>query len=192
MERPNGMRKIQRTKRVVSSALLAALCTVILVLGYYTSAEWTAIFVVSFLLWIAYEIGGASLCFMTTVVTNVLAIVFIPNPAFLFTLAFISGYTPVRAILNKLNSPLAWGLRYLYFNLAFFSWFLLNTYVLGLEDILNFVQRYVSDGGTLSTVIVLIMLVGLEVMFFIYEILFQRFEKILRRRLTDFTDKFPM
>uniref|UniRef100_A0A7C4GEZ5 Uncharacterized protein n=1 Tax=Fervidobacterium thailandense TaxID=1008305 RepID=A0A7C4GEZ5_9BACT len=190
MEKLNKRQKIQRIKRVVSSALLSAFSVVILVLGYYSSAEWTAIFVVSLLLWIAYEIGGTPLCFMATVVTNALALLFIPNLAFSITLVFISAYTPVRALLNKLRNSLAWMLKYLYFNIAFLSWFWLNTYVLGLEDFLHFVQNYLSRSGVLPKVVLIVMMLALEVTFSIYELFFQRFEKILKRRLADFKDKF--
>jgi len=127
--------KIQaRSKKIAYLGVILGFLFVFIYLGHATPSEWTFLILSSYLAYAPYILFDSFFSgFWTVVGLNILAYLFIPRIAYVTTFTFISFYVPVRYLTKKLSALPSWIFKYVYFNIAFFSWVYVQGKVLGID-----------------------------------------------------------
>jgi len=133
-----------RAKEVAFSSIVLALAFVLLYIGNISPADWSFMMLTSFVLYLPYVLADNFLAGIWVVVgVNMLGYLFIPNVFYMLSFTFISMYVPIRWLLRGKKEIIAWALKFLYFNAAFFGWAILLSTVLGI-DIISQMARNAS------------------------------------------------
>ncbi len=128
---------LENTKKLALSGIFTALCFVVMYVGGITQVFDLCAAVLSALVVIisVIELGGAW-PWLIWAVTSFLCIFFIPDKFIALEFVLFGGFYPmVKAWLEKFPAFIAWGMKILYFNIAFTAAFLAATYIFGMWDL---------------------------------------------------------
>ncbi|WP_448375428.1 hypothetical protein [Fervidobacterium sp.] len=175
--------KIQaRSKKIAYLGVIVGFLFVFVYLGHATPSEWTFLILASYLAYAPYLLFDSFFAgFWAVVGLNMLAYLFIPRIGYVTTFTFISFYVPVRYIIRKLSALPSWIFKYVYFNIAFFSWVYVQGKVLNI-DILSQTAGGIAKLVPVNEVLVFygIIVFG-NVFFAAYEYLFERVVQEMKR-----------
>jgi hypothetical protein len=180
--RQTHIRLENRSRIVAFLSVMLGLLFVGLYLGYVSPSKWTFLIVISYLAYFPYLLFDSFFSGLWIVIgLNVLAYMFIPRLGYVTTFTFISLYVPIRYLLGKLPSLFSWVFKYIYFNVAFFSWLFVQSKVLRI-DILSQTAEGIAKIVQLDKDLIIygIIIFG-NIFFAAYEYLFERVVQKMNR-----------
>jgi len=126
---------INRTKKLVISAIMSALSVVLIYLGSFSALDLTLCAFAALIITAAVIELGGKYPFMIYFVTGVLSMLIVPTKSSALLYVLIVGYYPIaKAAFERLHPALSWILKFSLFNTSLLLFVLIAKYVLGLPD----------------------------------------------------------
>lgn len=123
------------TKKIVLSAILAALSVAVMYIGCLTPLDYTAIAIASIAIVFAVIEMNGKYPFLIYAVTSILALLLLPNKssALIYTMFF--GFYPLcKAFFERRHYIISWILKFSLFNTCLLLLITVATYILHLEE----------------------------------------------------------
>ena len=126
---------LTNTKSIALSGVISALCFVVMYLAAATDIlDLSGMVLCSMIIIIAVIEIGKYYPWLIWLVAGILCMVLLPKKDVALEFVMFGGVYPmIKALFEKLPTPIAWALKIVFFNLVFTGWFLLTKFVFGLD-----------------------------------------------------------
>ncbi|MBC8585019.1 hypothetical protein [Youxingia wuxianensis] len=164
---------MKKSTQVAIGGLTAALCLLLMFMtGLIPFSSYVFPAMAGIVLIVVREENGAGTAWLTYVVISILSLLIVPDrQAVMLFILFLGYYPIVKPVVEKFPKPLAYVVKFIFFNVAIIAFYYVVIYVFGIPDLLE-------DFGNFGKYTAYVALGMADFTFFVYDFLLSNMEHI--------------